>query len=235
MDAMRMNASVCPAGPPDTVASSPGCCRCVKYRVESWARAYTVRMVRTEAIRHRPLTVEEYLALEEENSVRHEYVGGQVFAFAGAKEAHNLIVANLITALRTAARNTPCRVYPSDMLLRAAEDAFYYPDVMTVCDPEDTNATYKTRPCTVVEVLSPSTSSVDQREKLLAYRRIPSLKAYVIVYQDEMRVKTVSRDVNGAWWEAEVAGEGNVLFPCPELELTLAEIYEDVLPAGGDS
>lgn len=51
-----------------------------------------------------------------------------------------------------------------------------------------------------------------------------------IVYQDEMRVKTISRDVNGAWWEAEVASEGNVLFPCPELELTLSSIYEDVSP-----
>lgn len=112
--------------------------------------AYTLAMVKTEAIRHRPLTVEEYLELEEESSVRHEYVGGQIFAFAGAKEAHNLIVANLITGLRIAARNTPCRVYPSDMLLQAAEDAFYYPDVMTVCDAEDTNVIYKTRPCTVI-------------------------------------------------------------------------------------
>jgi Uma2 family endonuclease len=192
-------------------------------------------MVRPEAIRHRPLTVEEYLALEDESSVRHEYVAGQIFAFAGAKEAHNLIVANLITALRTAARNTPCRVYPSDMLLRAADDAFYYPDVMTVCDPEDTNTAYKTRPCTVIEVLSPSTSSTDQREKLLAYRRIPSLKAYIIVYQDEMRVKTVSRDAQGAWWESEVAGEGNVLVPCPEIELTLSDIYEDVFPVAVES
>lgn len=192
-------------------------------------------MVKIEAIRHRPLTVDEYLEFEEESTVRHEYVARQIFAFAGAKESHNLIVVNLITSLRTAARSTTCRVYPSDMLLRVAEDAFYYPDVMTVCDPEDTNDTYKTRPCTVIEVLSPSTSSVDLREKLLTYRRLPSLKAYVIVYQDEMRVKTISRDANGAWWEAEVAGEGNVLFPCPELELTLAEIYEDVFPRVADS
>lgn len=187
-------------------------------------------MVNADSIRHRPLAVEEYLELEKESSVRHEYVGGQIFAFAGATEPHNLIVVNLIARLHTAARGTPCRVYPGGMLLRAAEDAYYYPDVMTVCGPEDANITFKSRPCTVFEVLSPSTSSADRREKLLAYKRIPSLKAYIIVYQDEMRVETIARDANGAWWESEVADEGNVLVRCPELQLTLAEIYEDVLP-----
>lgn len=77
-------------------------------------------------------------------------------------------------------------------------------------------------------MLPPSASSADRREKLLAYKRIPSLKAYVIVYQDEMRVKTVSRDANGAWWEAEVANKGLVPFPCPELELSLDQIYEGI-------
>lgn len=197
-------------------------------------RTYTVGM-RTEAIRHRPLTVDEYLALEEESSVRHEYVGGQVFAVAGANDRHNRIAGNIHALLWAAARGGPCRIYVSDMKVQASDDQIFYPDVMVVCDPEDTGEYVKTRPCLIVEVLSPSTASIDRREKLLAYRRIPSLKAYLIVYQDEMRVKTVSRDANGAWWEAEVAGEGNVLFPCPELELTLAEIYEDVFPRVADS
>jgi Uma2 family endonuclease len=185
-------------------------------------------MVNSEARRQRLITVDEYLTLEAESTVRHEYIGGEIYAFAGANERHNLIVANLVTALRVAARQTECRVYPSDMLLRAADDLFYYPDVMTVCDPEDTGTSFKSRPCTVIEVLSPSTSSTDRREKLLAYRRIPSLQSYVIVYQDERRARTYWRDVHGAWWDAEVGGTGFVHFPCPELELTLDEIYEDV-------
>jgi len=174
------------------------------------------------------VSIDEYLQLEQSGTVRHEYVGGQLHAFAGASESHNLIVTNLISALRIAARNTECRVYPSDMMLRAADDLFYYPDVMTVCDPADTGTQFKSQPCTLVEVLSPSTAAVDLREKLLAYRRIPSVRSYHIVYQDEPRVRTIWREDDGTWWEAEVTGQGTVQFHCPELTLSLEEIYEDV-------
>lgn len=174
------------------------------------------------------VSVDEYLELERRGTVRHEYVGGHMHAFAGATEAHNLIVANFVTALRTAARGTACRVFPSDMMLKAADDLFYYPDVMTVCDPDDIETRYKTRPCTIVEVLSSSTASIDMREKVLAYRRLPSVKSYVIAYQTERRVKTIYREEDGTWWEAEVQGEGNVHFYCPLVDLSLDDIYEDV-------
>jgi len=80
----------------------------------------------------------------------------------------------------------------------------------------------------VVEVLSPSTETIDKREKLLAYRRIATLQAYIIIYRDQKRVKRHWRDQNGAWWDAEVQDQGRVIFPSPELTLTLDEIYEGV-------
>jgi Uma2 family endonuclease len=78
-------------------------------------------------------------------------------------------------------------------------------------------------------VLSPRTESIDLREKLLAYRRIDSLRAYVIVYRDDMRVLRHYRDENGTWWDAEVSGEGRVPFPCPDVVLTLADIYRGLV------
>jgi Uma2 family endonuclease len=117
------------------------------------------------------------------------------------------------------------------MRVRIGDDVVYYPDVQVVCDPADTEQMYTTSPCVVVEVLSPSTASIDLREKVLAYRRIESLQAYVIVYRDERRVMRHYRD-GGTWWDAELSGEGIVPFPCPELELTLAEIYRGLAPAG---
>lgn len=178
--------------------------------------------------RHTSLPVEDFLELERESTVRHEYVGGQIFAFAGATEAHNLIATNLITALATAARGTQCRVYPSDMLLRAAEQVFYYPDIMVVCEPQDTGTIFKSRPSTIVEILSPSTATTDLREKLFVYRSLPSMSTYVIVSQDERRVRTHLRDENGAWSEFDVAGAGNVRILQPELILTLDQIYDGV-------
>ena len=180
---------------------------------------------------HRLLTVEEYLQLEAESTVRHEYVGGELYAHAGTSERHNLIVANLITLLRTAARGTGCRALVGDVKLRAAADVIYYPDIMVVCDDGDDDPYIKERPCLIVEVLSPSTESIDRREKLMAYRRIESLRAYLMVYQDQRRVARQWRDEQGAWWQAEVSGDGIVPIPCPRLTLTLDDIYEDVLPA----
>ena len=114
------------------------------------------------------------------------------------------------------------------MRLRIDDDAVYYPDVQVVCDPTDTQQMYTTSPCVVVEVLSPSTESIDLREKLMAYRRLKSLRAYLIVYHDKRRVIRHYRAENDAWFDAYHAGDASVPFPCPELTLTLAQIYEGV-------
>jgi Uma2 family endonuclease len=177
-----------------------------------------------------PLTVDEYLRLEDESSLRHEYVAGELYALAGATRRHNRIAGNIFARLWEAAGDGPCRIYQSDVKLRVGDDAFYYPAVQVVCDPDDVEEAYTSAPCVVVEVLSPSTESIDRREKRLAYRRLESLKAYVIVYRDEMRVMRHWRDDHGTWWDAEVAGEGKVPFPCPQIELTLADIYRGLGP-----
>jgi Uma2 family endonuclease len=188
-------------------------------------------VVSTPAWRIPPPTIEDYLTLEEASSTKHEYVGGQLYALAEASDRHNRIAMSIAARLWTAAGDGPCRVYGSDMRMRIANDAVYYPDIQVVCDPADTEELYKTSPCVVVEVLSPSTESIDLREKLLAYRRLESLRAYVIVYRDELRVLRHYRDDAGAWSDLEVVGEGRVCFPCPELDLTLAEIYRGLAPA----
>lgn len=179
------------------------------------------------AVPHRLPSVEEYLDLEEAATVRHEYVGGALYALAGATKRHNRIAGNIFARLWSAARGGPCRVYSSDVKLKVAEDVFYYPDVMVACGPEGENPVYEEAPCLVVEVVSPGTESIDRREKLLAYKRLSIVEAYLIVDQEKARVERHWRDEQGSWWQAEILGEGSVLVPCPEkIELTLAEIYE---------
>ena len=168
------------------------------------------------------------MLLEEESALKHEYVAGELYALAGASDRHNLIAGNILARLWNAARGGACQVYGSDMRLRVGDEAVYYPDVQVVCDPTDTEEQYTSSPCVVVEVLSPSTETIDKREKLLAYRRIATLQAYIIIYRDQKRVKRHWRDQNGAWWDAEVQDQGRVIFPSPELTLTLDEIYEGV-------
>jgi Uma2 family endonuclease len=79
----------------------------------------------------------------------------------------------------------------------------------------------------VVEVTSPTTETIDRREKLLAYKKLPSLRTYLIVDQEEMRVERHWCDEAGQWWQAEVTRpEGVVPLSCPQTELALTQIYE---------
>jgi Uma2 family endonuclease len=164
--------------------------------------------------------------MEEASLTKHEYVAGEVYALSGATARHNRIAGNVFAQLWNAARVGQCRVYASDMRLRVGNDAVYYPDVQVICDPAETEHLFTVNPCVVVEVLSPSTSSTDLREKLLLYKRIESLRAYVIVFQDQRRVIRHYRAEYDAWFVALHGADSTVPFPCPEIELTLADIYQ---------
>jgi Uma2 family endonuclease len=138
---------------------------------------------------------------------------------------------NIASTLWEAARGGDCRVHGSGMMLRAGEEVFYYPDVMVVCGDDEAgdDAIYQDAPCLIVEVTSPSTEATDRREKMLAYRNIPSLQAYLIVDQGMMRVERYWHDETGRWWDAvPVGSDGIVPVPCPETEIPLPSIYEGV-------
>lgn len=178
-----------------------------------------------------PMTVEEYLAFEEVSSVRHEYVDGYVYATTGGSLRHNYIAGNIAVLLRAAARGGPCRVFTSDVKVRADESKFYYPYVVVVCGPVDMVGRVIRNPCLVVEVLSPSTRAVDQREKVAAYRRIDALAAYLTVEQDQRVLERHYCDDSAGGWGLGTFSGGTartrVPVPCPDAVLTLDEIYED--------
>ena len=186
--------------------------------------------IKTMQLAFKPhLTAEDYLAGEQSSDTRYEYVDGEVYAMAGAGEPHNLIALNVAAKLRTLVRGGPCRVFISDMKLHVADwNAFYYPDVMVVCDAGDAHAYYKQNPCLVVEVLSPSTESIDRREKMLAYRTLPSLREYLLIAQDKRRVELYQRADDGSWSAAVVFEAGEIPLSCVHASLTLDEVYEDV-------
>lgn len=189
-------------------------------------------MTRPAALLH--IGLDDYLQGELGSDIRHEYVAGQVFAMAGAGEVHNRIAGNLFFHLRAATRGTPCGVFISDMKVRvAAHEAFYYPDVLLICDPRDRESLYKTSPCLIAEVLSPSTEIIDRREKLIAYRTLPSLRDYLLVAHDSRRVERFRRTEAGDW-RHEIIEEGDLIFNCGGLEvrLSVADLYEDVVLEG---
>ncbi len=179
------------------------------------------------AVQQRLLSVEEYIEFELASPVRHEYVGGMIYALSGVTRRHNRIAMNIARELDTASQGSPCRVHIAEVRLRIV-DTHYYPDLMVACGQEPDDPYIEDAPCLVVEVTSPSTEAIDRREKLMIYKQIPSLRAYLIVDQDQRRVDRFWRNDAGEWHRAEILGTGMVPVPCPETELSLDEIYARV-------
>lgn len=179
------------------------------------------------------MTYAEYLAAEEKSQVRHEYLCGEVWAMAGGTPEHGAIAASLIILLGNAVRDKACRVFTSDVRVRVeATDLATYPDVSVVCgalerSPADDSAIVN--PVLLVEVLSDSTEAYDRGEKAAHYRRIPSLRGYLLVSQREPRLELFRR-VQEDRWEFYEADPGDSL-PLASIDAVVHtdDVYRDPL------
>ncbi len=184
------------------------------------------------------ISVPDYLQGEETSHIRHEYLGGQIFAMSGGSEEHNRIAGNIYASLLAHLRGSGCKTFIADMKVNLpipqnTASLFYYPDVMVTCDPQDTEKYYKTRPCLIVEVLSPSTQNLDGREKRLNYQSLPSLQEYVLVSQEEMQVEVYRPNEAGNWSFDILGSQDSLELQSVGLTLTMADIYDEVFTAGG--
>ena len=172
-----------------------------------------------------------YLVWEENQTEKHEYIAGEVFAMAGAQRAHVVVAGNIFAALKQALRGSSCQTYISDMKLRVEQmDAFYYPDVMVTCDQRDQETpAYKKFPCLIVEVLSDSTEASDRGDKFFAYQELNSLREYVLINTKQQRVECFRRNEQGLW-VMQFYTPQQTLFRLDSIdfEATLAALYEDV-------
>ncbi|MDD1622916.1 MAG: Uma2 family endonuclease [Methylococcaceae bacterium] len=178
-------------------------------------------------------TAEDFLAWEETQVEKHEFVAGEVFAMSGARQDHVLVSGNIYASLKQRLRGTPCRSYMADMKLKVeAADAFFYPDVMVSCHPEDRKAVqFLSQPTLIVEVLSDSTADYDRGGKFVAYRKLESLQEYLIVDIDNRRVECFRRTADNDWLLHDYVGEVDCHLNSLGLSLPLAEIFEDIEPA----
>ena len=186
------------------------------------------------ALQKKPyLTEQEYLAFEEASDVKHEYVDGEIYAMAGASLKHNLITGNLFFNLRAVRRKGgKCRVFSSDMKCRIEDGIFYYyPDVILDCGTIDGTAYYTQQPCLIGEVLSKSTARNDRTEKWFTYKKIPSLRYYLLADSLQKKVDYFVRNELGEWFYAELEEGETLTIECDDFHavLTLADIYEDVV------
>lgn len=178
-------------------------------------------------------SVAEYLEAESKSEVRHEYLGGQVFAMAGGSKDHNIITLNIASRLRSLLRGNACDVFMSDMKVKLKavnqnKTIFYYPDVLITCNSEDRDKYFVNYPCVIFEVLSPSTEASDRREKLINYQTIGSLQEYVLVSQDKIKLEVYRQGLQGDWTIEVLGSEDTLVLNSINLSLTMADIYEDI-------
>ncbi|MBN8727840.1 MAG: Uma2 family endonuclease [Xanthomonadales bacterium] len=172
----------------------------------------------------------EFLEWEAAQPVKHEFVDGEVFAMAGASDAHVTIALNLAIALRNHFRGGPCSVFIPDMKLRVeADDAYYYPDVFVSCAESDRAHTHwKAEPVFVAEVLSPSTSANDRGCKFASYRKLASLAEYAVIDTERQAVDLFRRMGDGSWLLFPIEGGGTLELASLKLRVPLDELYVDV-------
>ena len=176
------------------------------------------------------VSVEDYLATEESSDVRHDYLGGIVYAMAGETRAHNQIIQNIGFAVRHRLQRGPCRLYLSDIRVNLDlrnDEYFYYPDIVVTCDKRDNHPRFVRYPRLIIEVVSESTERIDKREKFFAYTSIPSLEEYVLVAQAPRELTTFRR--SNEWKPEKISGpKTKVVLQSLKVSIPLSVIYEGV-------
>jgi Uma2 family endonuclease len=177
------------------------------------------------------ISTEEYLEGEKVSEIKHEYIDGQVYAMAGASDAHVTVSMNVSMLLRNHLRGSDCRVYMADMKAQIdLINRYFYPDVMVTCDTRDKEFEYfKSHPSLIIEVLSESTEGYDRGKKFASYRHLESLQEYVLISQDRMSVECFRRNDEGHWVLYPYGKGEEVHLASVDFRCAIAQIYEDVL------
>ncbi|MBW3637819.1 MAG: Uma2 family endonuclease [Armatimonadetes bacterium] len=181
-----------------------------------------------------PLSFEELLSNENASPVRHEYIGGRLYAMAGGTPNHADIGTNIAVAVQSRLRGKSCRGSSSDQRVRTSQTAtnWYYPDFLIKCPPyqfhpRDKNALLNPR--AIFEVLSPETENFDRTGKFDEYKTIEELTDYVLVDTQRARVEHFLKSQNGEWTQrVYTLLEQELRLENFEISVPLSEIYEDV-------
>jgi Uma2 family endonuclease len=174
---------------------------------------------------------DEYLQIEEQSPIKHEYMDGQLYAMVGASQDHNTISLNLSFALRRHIRGLGCRLFMSDIKVRIVErNRFFYPDLAVSCDERDRETPLYLRfPNLIVEILSSSTEAFDRGDKFQDYQTIETLQEYVLISSKQKLVQCFRRNDEGLWvLQSYTQDQETYQFNCVNFSGTLEDLYEDV-------
>ncbi len=152
------------------------------------------------------LSVSDYLAAEEQSSVKQEYHNGLLVDMAGGSIDHNRIAGNIYFELRSRLQDS-CTVFNSDQkVYLEVVNHFVYPDVSVVCGELVAQNQAILNPVLIVEVLSEGTSAYDRGAKFRKYRTLPAFQEYLLIDQDQPIVDALFRESKDYWRMQTIIG-----------------------------
>ncbi len=177
------------------------------------------------------MSVADYLAWEEWQELKHEYIDREIIEMTGGTSEHSIIKVNILFSLRIRVSRQDFTIYNSDMRIQATESRYVYPDASVVrglAQFTDDSKLTLLNPVFVVEVTSPSSARRDRIDKLDYYFAVPSIEAYLIIDQDRVHAELYTRAADG-WRSREFSSRDDVM-PLAALncELPLAQVYLDI-------
>ncbi|MEM9264270.1 MAG: Uma2 family endonuclease [Cyanobacteria bacterium P01_F01_bin.13] len=176
------------------------------------------------------ISPDDYLALESQHLVRHEYQGGLVHAMAIAADNHGRIAFNFLKIIDDHLGDvSECRFYGGNIKVGHLDEFYYYPDALLTCDLRDRKDRYVKRyPELIAEIFSPATEAFDRDEKFRHYQRLDSLEEYVLISQESPLVECWRRSVNGGWESRFYEGDDLAILMCIGLEFAVADLYRGI-------
>lgn len=177
-------------------------------------------------------TPEEYLSKERGGSTKHEYVGGKILALAGSNRTRSLIGSNTTIAVGNRIHGQKNEIYAGNMRVQMSANRFSYPDVVIVSSKPifaDEKADVLQNPTIVVEIYSKKTNSQDKTEKLESYLAMDSIREYLLVKEDEMRVEHYAKQ-NAKQWVYRIYNEREDIISMESIncKVSLSEIYAQI-------
>jgi Uma2 family endonuclease len=176
------------------------------------------------------ISPQDYLDIERQSQIRHEYRRGLVYAMAGGTDNHDRIAFNFLKLIDDHFGDSQdCRFYSGNVKVNYQDQFYYYPDAFVTCDSRDRQDRYLKRyPKLIAEVLSPSTAAFDQGEKFKDYQQLETLEEYVLITQEIQRVECRRRNAMGGWETTIYETGDRIILESIGLELALDDLYRGI-------
>ena len=177
------------------------------------------------------MSIDEFLAWENEQAERHELFRGEVFAMVAGRRTHGRVVSNLNRRLNEQLDGTPCQVFSESMKIQVAADSILYPDLFVTCDKSDlaTDIIFRA-PTLVIELLSLSAQAYDRSQKFALYRQLASLQEYILVDPDTRRVEGFRRSEDGLWVLHDMSQDALLQADSVGCKVAMAEVFQGMEP-----